>query len=362
MNRILVIEDEAELRENIVDILRYEGFTVFGAANGGEGITLARRELPDIILCDIMMPELDGYQVLLRLRTYPPTATIPFIFLTALNARSDTRYGMELGAEDYITKPFRSHELINAIQTQLRKQTQMSDLASQQMNALRDQVLVSIPHELRTPLVGIMGYAELMCMDTSSLTTNEVNEYAGQIFSSALRLHRLLENYIFYVQLQTMRFTPEGTALRHQAELNHPTEVIELQAQLVANRANRTHDIRFTFEPIAMLHIGQNYLEKVIEELVDNALKFSKSGQPVSISGHNLADGYQINIRDKGRGMFPDQLAMIGALRQFDRKTYEQQGSGMGLAIVKQIVELHGGLLNIESTQEEGTIVTFSLT
>ncbi|MHC5776631.1 EAL domain-containing response regulator [Nostoc sp.] len=121
MPKILIIEDEEAVRENILDLLEAEGFETLAAANGRIGIHLAISEVPDLILCDIMMPELDGYGVLKALREDPSTATIPFIFLTAKSAKSDFRQGMDMGADDYITKPFTRAELLSAIMNRLEK-------------------------------------------------------------------------------------------------------------------------------------------------------------------------------------------------------------------------------------------------
>jgi EAL domain-containing protein (putative c-di-GMP-specific phosphodiesterase class I)/ActR/RegA family two-component response regulator len=121
MPKVLIIEDEEAVRENILDLLEAEDFETVAAANGRIGITLACSEVPDLILCDMMMPEIDGYGVLTTLRQYPSTATIPFIFLTAKSAKSDFRKGMDMGADDYITKPFSRSELLSAIMKRLEK-------------------------------------------------------------------------------------------------------------------------------------------------------------------------------------------------------------------------------------------------
>jgi eukaryotic-like serine/threonine-protein kinase len=121
MTRVLIIEDEDAIRLNVVEILTYEGFAIIEAENGLAGVQLALQHLPDLIICDVMMPELDGYNVLRKLQADPSTAMIPFIFLTALADRQYVRYGMALGADDYLTKPFTSDELLDTIQTRLAK-------------------------------------------------------------------------------------------------------------------------------------------------------------------------------------------------------------------------------------------------
>lgn len=124
MKKVLIIEDSDDIREGIVEILDLAGYETYSAKNGKLGVDLAQKNLPDIILCDIMMPELDGYGVLYLLQKGPQTAGIPFIFMTAKAERADMRKGMEMGADDYLTKPFDDVELFNAIESRLRKKNQ----------------------------------------------------------------------------------------------------------------------------------------------------------------------------------------------------------------------------------------------
>ncbi|MEG5039354.1 MULTISPECIES: EAL domain-containing response regulator [unclassified Microcoleus] len=135
MKKILVIEDEQLIRENILKLLKAEGFDVTGAENGAQGLYAAVSNVPDVIICDVMMPELDGYGVLVALRSNPVTATVPFVFLTGKADRSEMRQGMELGADDYLTKPFSKAELVGAISSRLKKQ----EAVAEQYNTLRGQ-------------------------------------------------------------------------------------------------------------------------------------------------------------------------------------------------------------------------------
>jgi CheY-like chemotaxis protein len=141
MKKILVIEDEQIIRENILKLLKAEGFDVTGAENGAQGLNAAVSNLPDVIICDVMMPELDGYGVLMALRSNPVTATLPFVFLTGKAERSEMRQGMELGADNYLTKPFTKAELVGAISSLLKKQ----EAVAEQYNILRSQSSPLIP-------------------------------------------------------------------------------------------------------------------------------------------------------------------------------------------------------------------------
>ena len=133
---VLIIEDNNDIRENIFEILQLADYTVYEAQNGKAGVELAIQHKPDIILCDIMMPELDGYGVLYMLNKNPETANIPFIFLTARAERLDHRKGMEMGADDYLTKPFDDMELLNAIESRLKKKDAQREFYSKSLDRL----------------------------------------------------------------------------------------------------------------------------------------------------------------------------------------------------------------------------------
>jgi DNA-binding response OmpR family regulator len=171
MVKILVIEDEQDVRNNLVDILELSSMKAIAAPNGAVGLEMARQEKPDLIICDVMMPELDGYSLIEQLRQDEATAMIPFIFLTAMANRNDQRQGMELGADDYLTKPFTPTELLKAIDSRLQKQKLVAqryeaerDRAKQYLRQIEDnenisatqeQVIKRLVEELRNPLSNI---------------------------------------------------------------------------------------------------------------------------------------------------------------------------------------------------------------
>src|SRR5436189_3298330 len=170
MKSILVIEDNKDIRENTAEILDLAGFKTFTAENGKKGVDIASKEKPDVIICDIMMPELDGYGVLHMIRKNENTQTIPFIFLTAKTERSDFRKGMEMGADDYVTKPFEDIELLNAIEVRLKKAEVM-----QQKYALSEQGIIQFLKDVKDS--GMIGQlSEKYSIETYSKKQTLYNE------------------------------------------------------------------------------------------------------------------------------------------------------------------------------------------
>lgn len=359
MPKILLIEDEEILRESIAEMLSLEQFQVEAVADGKAGIALAQQQ-PDLILCDVMLPELDGFGVLTVLRQCAETATIPFIFLTAKSDRANLRQGMSLGADDYLVKPFSPQELLQSIATQFAKRSAidrtMQQQLDEQLDELRRNIALSLPHELHTPLAGIIGMSDLLHSECLHLDPIEVQTMLDTIRLSALRLHRLTQNFLLYAELELTATQGDrgADALRDDALLTEADCVLADAAAQVAQRFDRLRDLQLDLAPV-LSAIPHQRLHKLVEELVDNACKFSPPQTAIAIACR--AQPFELTVQDAGRGMTSEQIARIGGWMQFDRKLHEQQGSGLGLAIVRRLAQRYGGNLAIDSAPGAGTIV-----
>jgi len=353
--KILVIEDERSVLQNTLEMLTLEGYDVRGASNGRDGVACAREYLPDLVICDIMMPGMNGYEVLAALRDLPATALTPFIFLTARTDRRDVRRGMNLGADDYLTKPFTVAELIGSVQARLRMSQSIQRMTEERLNQLRNSVLLTMPHELRTPLTSVLGFSEMMISEGLTLEPEQMVRMARYIHAAAERLSRLVENHLIYAQTEIIRldagrldiFLPGTCQTR---------EVVEPQALETASRAGRLSDLRLEVGDAAAA-IREEYLRKIVAELVDNACRFSTEATPVLVRGVVSGRAYALEIVDHGRGMSAEDIASIGAYQQFERAYYEQQGAGLGLVIARRLAEIHGGRLDVVSAPGCGTTV-----
>jgi signal transduction histidine kinase len=357
--KVLVIDDSAELRMIIQETLGLFGVDAMIAEDGDSGVQMSREHIPDLIICDINMPGLDGYGTLKAMREHEATATIPFVFLSGSVDRIAIRKGMELGADDYLTKPFTPKELMAAVNARLEKQDEIQRISNQKLDELRGNLTMALPHELRTPLNGIMGLAHLMMEDYREMPPEEVLESARFIHESALRLHRLIENFLVYSQIELMAHESKTLALADGITPVIVQDVMSKQCRTVASKHKREGDLSLVVEDACLLVPAEN-LTKIVEEIVDNAFKFSKPGQRVGVTAHPVNGEFQLTVSDHGRGMRADQVTKIGPHIQFDRQTYEQQGAGLGLFIAKRITELLGGRIQIESKEGVGTTVTIT--
>jgi signal transduction histidine kinase len=360
VKKILVIDDEEWLREMIHLALKQKGFEVIEAPNGADGIEQARKELPDLILCDINMEKVDGYLTLASLRNEAPTAAIPFILMTGLADNAGMRHGMELGADDYLPKPFTTDALYAAVDARLKKAQTVRDEAERKLASLRDNISLMLPHELRTPLNGILAYGEMLATDTATLKAAEVAEMGHVIHQSGRRLERLIENFLIYAQLELVASDPKNINALRIGQTEHPVPLIEKQATVLAAHANRSSDLTLELSDVAV-PVAEEYLVKIVDELVQNAFKFSEPGSPVRVK---LDEAYNVavfSVSDQGCGFSTEQITRIGAYMQFDRRMHEQQGLGLGLSIAKRLIGLHGGTLSIESTKGAGATITAKL-
>ncbi len=360
MSKILVIDDEQPLREMVDLALSQRGFDILHAANGAEGIELARKTLPDLILCDVNMEKVDGYLTLSSLRSDAATASIPFILMTGLADNAGMRHGMELGADDYLPKPFTIEGLYAAVDARLKKARALREEAERKLSDLRGNLTLMLPHELRTPLNGILAYGEVLMSETGSTPAAEIREMGQVIHQSGKRLERLVENFLIYAQLELLGSDASKLALMRAMQTRNAAAVVNEHARRQGETAERSEDLRIALEeiPVAM---SEEYLGRIVEELTQNAFKFSSRGTPVDVELCGTAEGALLTVVDRGRGFSTEHLTRIGAYMQFDRKIHEQQGLGLGLAIARRLSELHGGWLKIESERSVRTEVAILL-
>jgi len=357
MEKILVIDDEAPLRQLILAALRSRGFAGLEAENGQAGVDMARSHLPDLVLCDVMMPLMDGYATVAALRNDPATALIPIVLMTGRPDNAGMRQGMTMGADDYLPKPFSIGELLATVTARIKMQQAIRREAEKKLSDLRANISLAMPHELFTPLSGIIGFADLLSGDSTGMQPEEISEIGRAIAVSAERLHRVIENYLIYAQIEILAADMEKVAQLKASVTPEVREIIQLEVATLATKMERAADLQLDLAEgrAAMLDV---YLRKVINELTNNAFKFSEPGTPVVVRGSVAEGGYSVSIEDRGRGMAAAEIARMGAFTQFERKMYEQQGSGLGLVISRRLMEIHGGTMSIVSVPGGGTTVT----
>ena len=361
MQHILLIEDEDSLRETLADLLTLEGFRVTMAASGAEGLRLVEEQPPELILCDIMMPGMDGYAVLRKLQLEERTALIPFIFLTAKADPPQVREGMELGADDYLCKPVSKAELLAAIRTRLWKHRQQRERIEHEVEAARQDVVRKLPLELLTPLTGLLSASQLLESADRTLSVSAIRELGRVTRLAAQRLHRMIRRFLLYAELQAASHQPEAQARLRGTSHIPATSLTSALAEHLARQYSRSEDLRLVLDEVEAI-MDLTHFSELVAHLVDNALKFSATGSLVHVSLEVLpGGGCELTVRDEGRGITPEQVQQAGAFHQFASDVWAQPGTGLGLALVDQITTLYGGRLDLKGEPGKGTEATVYL-
>jgi len=355
MKKILVIEDDKNIREAICEILSLNNFEVVEAKNGREGVLKALSEPPDAILSDVMMPEMDGFEVLKNIRNNKITENIPFILLTAKVERIDQRLGMTLGADDYITKPFSSKELINTLNTRLERAEKIhQEISTKVKKLIKDMNDVSV-HEFNTPLNGLLGSIDFISSKLEKSNNQSFKELFEVMKTSGKRLKRVIDNIYIYKQI-VMSDSIETKSIYVGGMCSLEKDVIEVVLQRFAKKYNRANDLEFDIQN-ALISLKSEVLMIILEELIDNAFKFSTSGSIVKMKGFKKNNFYHLIFSDQGVGFSEEDIKSIAPFVQFERKKLAQQGSGLGLFIAKRLTELNGGNFAIRPGGEGGSEV-----
>lgn len=364
MTTILVIEDENDLRSNIVKILRYEGYEVYDSADGFEGLQATRQHNPDLIICDVMMPGMDGFEVLSRMRDDPDMTLTPFIFLTAKAEKADMRQGMTLGADDYLTKPFTRDELLDAITARLERAQVVMALREDLLKEAKSQFSEIISHEMRTPLTSISLANDLIMDGLESMSGEELRGLLEIINHGSIRLKHLVQ--------QTSILTEFEAGILNEKSIREQAALIQLwQVAIEAIETGRAFAFRHKEtevipvsdgDPSGLVLCSLRLMNHALGEIIANAINFSPEGAPVELTEQVEDDWVRVRVRDYGMGIPPDRLnEALELFKQIDRNQKEQQGIGLGLPLVKRIVEAHGGNLTVYSATGKGTEVIISL-
>ncbi len=361
--KILVVEDHDLLLLAIRDILEVEGYTVLTAIDGIEALKLMEEVSPDLIVADIMMPRMNGYELFQAVREKSAWVPIPFIFLTAKAEKEDRLKGKAMGAEDYITKPFDPEELVIAVRAKLGRSQAIRVASEREFEDLKQQIITLLSHELRTPLTSVYGYTELALEEAAEMPTPEFQNFLLGIKKGADRLTNLVEDLLLLVRLDTGHVKKEFEVLGAVEE--NLSEVImraALSHQALADSKGMLLELDIPNQ-LPPVHIYDAFVFEILSRLIDNAIKFSRGeGKKITVSAQAEDDYIAIAVQDEGVGISEAQLdKLFERFSQLDRAKMEQQGGGLGLVIAKGLANLMQGDITVASTVGESSTFTLIL-
>lgn len=353
---ILIVDDVLANLRLLDHILREKGYKVRPVTNGTLALQVAEKEKPDLVLLDIMMPDIDGFEVCRRFKENPKLSDVPIIFISALNDTKDIVKALTSGGADYITKPFKAEEVRVRVATHLNIYFQQKEL--QKLNAQKDKFFSIIAHDLRGPFSSFLGVTQLLDEMLPELSREEIRDFAASMRTSATNLYSLLENLLQWAKNQQglTPFTPMKELML--------SLVNESILTLLEPAKNKGIEIVNNIDGDIEVFADKNMLQTVIRNLVSNAIKFTPKGGNITLSAKaNSASDVEISVKDSGIGM---NETMVNNLFQLDAKTNRpgtegEMSTGIGLLLCKDFVETHGGEIRVESEEGKGSVFHFNI-
>lgn len=358
--KILIVDDVVSNVLLLKILLTNEKFQVCTANCGNMCVEQARAEKPDLILLDVMMPDINGFDTAVILKKDPETADIPIIFLTALNNPSDLVHGFQVGANDFLTKPFNKEELLVRVMHQIALvaakrliQKQNDELRATISN--RDKMYSVIAHDLRSPMASIRMVLNLVVSAVSPDTIGpELFELLDKANRESEECHDLLDNLLKWTKSQTGRLNVVLQDLDLCDIVPGVVDIFEMIAM--------TKKIKLVYQSSSsplIVRADNDMLKTVVRNFMSNAIKFSPEGSSIEISMREEGDFARVSVHDHGVGIEPERLETIFHKGETTYGTSGEEGSGLGLQLCADFARKIGGDVSVESTLGEGS--TFSV-
>ena len=357
--KILIVDDTPENIDVLREVLG-QSYRCSVATSGEKAIKLVTfREPPDLILLDIMMPGIDGYEVCRRLKAKESTKDIPVIFVTAKSEVEDEFQGFEVGAVDYINKPISPSIVKARVATHLKLRQQQLDLQKQyselcELQAMRDSLTHMIVHDLRSPLAGLYGFLELFQLESDQLSEDH-KDYLSYCMENTKALLAMINDLLDVNRLESGKMPLERVPCRLR-DIAH-------QAIDALGALTRDHTISITPGEEVTVDCDRSVITRVLTNLIGNALKFSPTSSDIIVDIASERDWLRLSVRDKGYGI-PEQYRekIFEKFGQVEARGDNQKHStGLGLTFCKLAVEAHGGAIGVNSTVGEGSSFWFTL-
>lgn len=348
MNNILVIEDDLSVRESITELLNHKKYKVTTARNGEEGMLMVKQGRPDLIICDVMMPGTDGYQVLKAIRADANVANTPFVFLTAKAQHEDIRGGMKLGADDYLTKPFKAQDLFDAVDARLSRQAQHRKEYGEKLKIVKPLERELIKEGLVTPLEGIVEFSKMLMTHFDRYSKQEIQNFVKRINTSAFSLNKKISSIILFQSIEEAKYNEKAFKKFTSGSTKLNERFVREQLVNVGKTYDREMDLFLQGIDEKKINISEDNLKHVLIELFDNAFKYSAKGSLINIDSHVEDKFYLLNIENGGKAINTDSINSDNA----------GLSVGLGLPIVKRIMEMNNGKLHILRTETGNNRIT----
>lgn len=358
---VLAVDDEPMARDIVEGFLFQDGYQFLFASDGPETLAILEDQLPDIILLDVMMPEMDGFTVCQRIKSNDRWRHIPVILVTALGEKEDLLRGNEAGADDFIQKPVKEIELRTRVRSLLRIKEQYDQV--QHALRLREDLAHMIVHDMRSPLTAILGYSSLL--QAESALSKDSREDLDKIYAHALRLNSFLNDMLLVAKMED---AGSMVLYKSSVKVNRLVkEVIDQQA-IIANLKHCKLASQLPDES-PMVSIDGNLFRRVLDNLISNAIKYSDSEDTITVRVEVLEHGdgtsdpkIRIQVMDHGPGIAPEYRDRIFEKYEIVAMPRQDKSQiGLGLVFCKMVVDAHQGKIFVTENQPTGSIFTIEI-
>lgn len=360
--KILIVDDVVSNVLLLKILLTNEKFQVCTASNGNMCIEMAKSEHPDLILLDVMMPDLNGFDTAVILKKDPETQEIPIIFLTALNNPSDLVKGFQVGANDFLTKPFNKEELVMRVMHQIQLVAAKRIIIRQNEElkrtiSNRDKMYSVIAHDLRSPMASIRMVLNLAVNVVSKdIVGEEIFGLLDKANRESEETHDLLDNLLKWTKSQTGRLSVVYQELDLDDIVPGVVDIFRMIAEM--------KKIELKYIPAdekLIVHADNDMIKTIIRNFLSNAIKFTPEGKSVEVFYKREGDFARISVRDHGVGIEPDRVEAIFHTGETTYGTGGEEGSGLGLQLCQDFARKNGGDARVESTLGEGSTFSFTI-
>ena len=360
--KILIVDDVISNVLLLKILLTNEKFQVCTANNGRACIEMTKKEHPDLILLDVMMPDINGFDTAVILKKDPETKDIPIIFLTALNSPQDLVHGFQVGANDFLTKPFNKEELVMRVTQQISLvaakriiEKQNAELKATLSN--RDKMYSVIAHDLRSPMASIRMVLNLIVQSTSAEKVGpELYMLLDQANRESEEVHDLLDNLLKWTKSQTGRLN----VVLQELDLNDIVPGVVEIFDVIAQTKHITLELKKTDEALKV-HADNDMLKTVLRNFMSNAVKFSPENSTIQIVMAKEGDFARVSVKDQGVGIAADRLGSIFHKGETTYGTGGEEGSGLGLQLCQDFARKNGGDCYVESVEGQGSTFSFTI-
>lgn len=355
---ILIVDDVPENLQLLFTMLTQQGYEVRRVLNGKQALNAAKIEPPDLILLDIKMPDLDGYQVCQKLKTLEQTKEIPVIFLSALNDTFDKVKAFEVGGVDYITKPFHLQEVLIRVENQLKLLSMQRELQEKNkelllLNQELEAFCYRVPHDLRSPMTQVMVCSDLLNLEYQDQLNEDGQKYITLIYEACIRMEEIIEDLLRLSQSQYIQIVVES--------FNLTTLLEEIAKTLQLRYSSR--QIELIISPDLTIEGDQRLLKIAFENLLENAYKYTAKQEHPRIECGMFVDHEKkvYFVKDNGIGFDPEKAEKLFVPFHRLHNYKDFPGTGIGLTTTQRIIERHGGEIWYEAEPNQGATFFFHL-